>query len=307
MFIPVAVVFDIQRFSTHDGPGIRTVVFFKGCTLRCAWCSNPEGQSFEPEILYNEHRCVSCHACLDPVFGGAMVQRGDGGVRAYRAAKAGPGLARACPSLAVRVAGREMTAEEVAREVMRDAPFFAKSGGGATFSGGEPLAHPAFARELADILLGRGVSVAIETCLAVAPRALEPLLGLPILWLADLKHVDAVRFREDTGGNLTEVNANMATLAASGADLDLRVPLVPGFNADDASIEAMLTFAAALPNPKGTARRIDFLPYHELALGKYAMLDRECTWKGGHEVDRRDVVRWGAKAAALGFATSTGG
>jgi pyruvate formate lyase activating enzyme len=307
VFLSVAVIFDIQRFSTHDGPGIRTVVFFKGCTLRCEWCSNPEGQSFDPEILYNVQRCVSCHACLDPAFGGAMIQREDGSVRADRSASVVPGLAGVCPSLAIRIAGKEMTAEEVAREVMKDAPFFAKSGGGVTFSGGEPLAHPAFARELAEILGGRGVSVAIETCLAVAARALEPFLALPILWLADLKQVDADRFKQGTGGNLTQVNANMTVLAASGADLELRVPLVPGFNADDASIEAMLSFAAALPNPKGAARRIDFLPYHELALGKYAMLDRECTWKEGHDVDRRDVARWGAKAAALGFVTSTGG
>jgi pyruvate formate lyase activating enzyme len=308
VFVLVAVIFDIQRFSTHDGPGIRTVVFFKGCTLACAWCSNPEGQSFEPaEILYNEHRCVGCHACLDPVFGGAMTLREDGRVRVNRAAKPSAGLAAACPSLAIRIAGKEMTAEDVAREVMRDAPFFAKSGGGVTFSGGEPLAHPDFARELAEILAGRGVGVAVETCLAVAPRALQPLLGLPILWLADLKHVDADRFRSGTGGNLAQVSANMTTLAASGAELELRIPLVPGFNADDASIEAMLVFAAALPNPRGVTRRIDFLPYHELAIGKYAMLDRECAWKGGRVVERRDVARWEARAAALGFATSTGG
>jgi pyruvate formate lyase activating enzyme len=236
-----------------------------------------------------------------------MAQRADGSVRANRAAKAPLGLARACPSLAIRIAGKEMTAEEVAAEVMKDAPFFAKSGGGVTFSGGEPLAYPVFARELVEILAGRGVRVAIETCLAVAPGALEPLLGLPILWLADLKQVDGARFKEGTGGNLAQVTANTTTLAASGADLELRVPLVPGFNADDASIEAMLTFAAALPNPRGVRRRIDFLPYHELALGKYAMLDRECSWKQVRAVERRDVARWEAKAAALGFATSTGG
>ena len=236
-----------------------------------------------------------------------MAQRDDGSMQADRAVNAAPGLERVCPSLAIRIAGKEMTAEEVAREVMKDAPFFAKSGGGVTFSGGEPLAHPAFAHELAEILAARGISVAIETCLAVAPGALKPLLGLPILWLADLKQVDADRFKEGTGGNLAQVTANTTTLAASGADLELRVPLVPGFNADDASIEAMLTFAAGLPNPRGVTRRIDFLPYHELALGKYAMLDRECTWKGGHTVDRRDVARWEAKAAAFGFATSTGG
>jgi len=303
----VAVVFDIQRFSTHDGPGIRTVVFFKGCTLRCAWCSNPEGQAYEPEVLYNEHRCVACHACLDPAMGGTMVRRDDGRVRVDREAKAHPRLATVCPSLAIRVAGREMTAKEVAREVVKDAPFFSRSGGGATFSGGEPLSHPEFARELAQLLVEKGVGVAIETCLAVAPRALDPLLGLPVLWLADLKHVDAARFKEATGGNLDQVTANMTTLAASGVDLELRVPLVPGFNADDASIEAMLAFAADLPNPRRAVRRIDFLPYHELALGKYAMLDRECSWKSGHATDRRDVARWEARAAARGFRTSTGG
>ena len=140
----MAIVFDIQRFSTHDGPGIRTVVFLKGCTLRCAWCSNPEGQAFEPEILYNEHRCVGCRACLDSSFGGAMVAQPNGIVRVNRSAKAAPGLAAACPSLAIRVAGQEMTAEEVAREAMRDARFFSKSGGGVTLSGGEPLSRPAF-------------------------------------------------------------------------------------------------------------------------------------------------------------------
>ena len=283
------------------------MVFFKGCTLRCAWCSNPEGQAYQPEVLYNEHRCVACHACLDPALGGAMVQRDDGSVRVDRAASAAPRLAAVCPSLAIRVAGREMTAEEAAREVLKDARFFSKSGGGATLSGGEPLSNPGFARELAQRLIGAGVSVAVESCLAVSPRALDPLLDLPILWLADLKHVDGARFKEATGGNLAQVTANLTTLAARGADLELRVPLVPGFNADDDSIEAMLAFAASLPNPRGAVRRIDFLPYHELALGKYAMLDRECTWKPGHAIDRRDVARWEARAAARGFGTSTGG
>jgi len=304
---PVALIFDIQRFSTHDGPGIRTVVFFKGCTLRCSWCSNPESQSFEPEILYNEHHCVGCHACLDPVFGGAMIRRPDGGVQADRSAGASPELERVCPSLAIRVAGREMTAEEVVHTVMRDAPFFAKSGGGATFSGGEPLTRPVFVRELTEMLVERGIGVAIESCLAVAPRSLDSLIGLPILWLADLKHVDASRFKEGTGGELAPVLANMTALASSGADLVLRIPLIPGFNADDATIDAMLAFATALPNPRGVVRRIDFLPYHELALGKYAMLDREFPWKQGGTVERRDVARWEAKAAALGFATSKGG
>jgi len=236
-----------------------------------------------------------------------MMDRGNARVGVNRTRKPAPGLAKACPSLAIRVAGTEMTPREVAREVLRDAPFFSKSGGGVTFSGGEPLAHPAFVRELAQILLDRGASVAVETCLAVAPGALESVLGLPILWLADIKHVDAARFKEATGGNLSQVLANLTTLAARGARLELRIPLIPGFNADDASMEGILALAAGLPNLSGETRRIDFLPYHELALGKYAMLDRQMAWKGGHDVARHDVARWAARAAALGFTASTGG
>jgi pyruvate formate lyase activating enzyme len=301
------MIFDLQRFSTHDGPGIRTVVFFKGCSLRCAWCANPESQDFAPEILHNSLRCIDCHACLDASFGGLLQPVEGGGVRVDRSRSASAGPVEACPSLALRLAGREMRAEEIVAEVLKDAPFFGKSGGGATLSGGEPLSSPRLALEVARSLLAAGVRVAIETCLAFGADALAPFLGLPLLWLADLKHVDARRFAAGTGGELGPVLANLATLAASGAELELRIPVVPGFNADDSSMGAILAFAAALPNPGGLPRRLDFLPYHELALGKYAMLDRDYPWPRSPGPDRRDLERWSARARDLGFTTSTGG
>ena len=301
------MVFDIQRFSTHDGPGIRTVVFFKGCTLRCAWCANPESQSFEAEILYNSHLCINCRACLDPAFDGALIAREGGGVHLDRRRKTGSGPVDACPSLALRRAGREMSAAAIVEEVLRDAAFFSKSGGGATLSGGEPLAHPGLALEVSRLLIENGVPVAIETCLAVGSEVLVPFLALPILWLADLKHVDPARFTAGTGGELGPVLANLGRLAASGAELVLRVPVVPLFNADDASMKALFEFAASLPWPDGTRRRLDLLPYHELALGKYAMLDRKYTWREGGVVEKRDHARWASLGASLGLDVSTGG
>lgn len=301
------MIFDLQRFSTHDGPGIRTVVFFKGCSLRCAWCANPESQSFEAEILHNSLRCIDCRACLAPAFGGLLQPVEGGGVRVERSRPASAGPVEACPSLALRLAGREMTPAEIVAEVLRDAPFFEKSGGGATLSGGEPLSSPRLALAVARSLLAAGLTVAIETCLAFGPEALEPFLGLPLLWLADLKQVDARRFAAGTGGELGPVLANLATLAASGAELELRIPVIPGFNADAASMDAILAFAAALPNPGGLPRRLDFLPYHELALGKYAMLDRDYPWPRSPGPERRDLERMGARARDLGFTTSTGG
>ncbi len=200
-----------------------------------------------------------------------------------------------------------MTAAQVVAEVMKDKAFFLKSGGGATLSGGEPLASPTLALDVARLLLAAGLRVAVETCLAVVPETLIPFLRLPLLWLVDLKQVEQERFASGTGGKLGPVLSNLRSLAASGAELELRIPLIPGFNDDDVSMDAILGFAASLPNPAGSARHMDFLPYHELALGKYALLDREYSWTRGAEVSKREVSRWAAKATALGFMTTTGG
>jgi len=305
------VFFDIQRFSTHDGAGIRSIVFFKGCPLRCAWCENPESQHAEPELLFDQKRCIDCGACLRPEAGGFM-HRDDSGRIAARTHLA-PGSvppavpAELCPSLAIRVAGREASAQEIIDEVLKDEVFFRKSGGGVTFSGGEPLLQGALLEELVAAFTGRGIDCAVESCLAVSPAALEKLPAYPITWLADLKHTDAAPFREGTGGDLAPVLANLTRLAAGGAAVVLRVPVVPGFNDDEASLRRILEFAAALPHPAPGKPRLDLLPYHDLAAGKYAALGRPYPYPHGLSVSRPFLRRMAEAGRALGLDITIGG
>ncbi len=297
------IVFDIQRYSTHDGPGIRTTVFLKGCLLRCAWCQNPEGQSFRPELMHSTGRCIACNSCLMPSLGGVMHRNGSGTLQVDRAKPVPPEAALVCPSLALRVAGRIMSVDEVMAEVEKDEAFYAKSGGGLTISGGEPLAQADFTDALVRTALGRGISVVIESCLAASPEAVDRLSALPVLWLADLKHADPVAFARGTGGSLVSVAVALELLAARGADIILRVAVVPGFNDDDTSMQAILENAAAL----GTrSRRVVLLPYHELAAGKYVALDREYSMMPGLAVPPGRLARFVEMGAALGLSVSIG-
>jgi pyruvate formate lyase activating enzyme len=297
------IVFDIQRYSTHDGQGIRTTVFLKGCPLRCAWCQNPEGQSFLPELVHSPGRCIACDSCLAASLGGVMRRNGSGALKVDREKAVPPEAASICPSLAIRLAGRAMSVDAVMAEVVKDEAFYAKSGGGLTISGGEPLAQVDFTEALVRAALGRGISVAIETCLAASPETIDRLSALPVLWLADLKHADPASFAEGTGGSLVPIAANLELLAARGADMILRVAVVPGFNDDDKSMQAILEHAAAL----GTrSRRVDLLPYHELAAGKYAALDRKYLMKPGLVVPASRLTRFVEMGAALGLSVFIG-
>jgi pyruvate formate lyase activating enzyme len=301
------MIFDIQRFSTHDGPGIRTVVFFKGCTLSCPWCENPESQSFAPELLYTPARCIDCGSCLDPICGGAMRRDGVGGIEVERGVEPGPLLATVCPALALRLAGREASAPEILAEVLKDEAFFKGSGGGVTFSGGEPLAQVELLDELARGAVERGLDTAIETCLAVPWQAVERLLGSIRHWLVDLKHCDPAAFRAATGGDASQVLGNIERLARSGADLTLRVPVVPGFNDDEASMGAILRFAASLPGAAGARRRLDLLPYHDLAMGKFAALGRSYPYETGLRVEAGRIEAYAQLGRSLGLDISLGG
>jgi pyruvate formate lyase activating enzyme len=308
------MIFDIQRFSTHDGPGIRTVVFFKGCPLSCAWCENPESQSFRPELLYTRARCVSCGSCVAAAGGEGLRADPAGGILIDRSVEPRPELGAACPALALRIAGRELGVEAIMAEVLKDASFFAKSGGGLTISGGEPLAQAEFALELLEAALAEGVDIAIETCLAVPRAGVERAAALPLHWLADLKHTDAAAFRAAASrAGASGVDAgvplgNLEYLAGRGADLAIRVPVIPGFNDDEASMRGILEFAARLPAPAdGSPRRLDLLPYHDLAAGKYAGLGRAYAFPPGLRVDSARIAHFAELGTALGLDITIGG
>lgn len=327
------MIFDIQRFSTHDGPGIRTVVFFKGCPLSCAWCENPESQSFRPELLYTRARCVSCGGCVAAAGGEGLRADPAGGILIDRSVEPRPELGAVCPALALRIAGRDLGIEAIMAEVLKDVSFFAKSGGGLTISGGEPLAQADFAIELLEAALAKGIDIAIETCLAVPRASVERAAALPLRWLADLKHTDAAAFRaavsragtsrrayrgaaregagaavEGAGVDVGVPLGNLEYLARRGADLTIRVPVIPGFNDDETSMRGILGFAAGLPRAAdGSPRRLDFLPYHDLAAGKYAGLGRAYAFPPGLRVDSARIAHFAELGTALGLDITIGG
>jgi len=265
------MLFNIQRYSTHDGPGIRTVVFLKGCSLSCRWCQNPESRTRSVDILFDPRLCLAgCELCQQAVP--QMISRVDERLVITREKLTDTSinaLTDCCPTQALTLCGEQQSVDTIMKKVLRDKPFYARSGGGITLSGGEPFMQP----EMASVLLQRskeaGINTAVESCLHVPWKYIEPSLPHLDLLLADLKHVDKQRFHQWTDGNAERVLGNFRKLAARGVDMTIRVPLIPDFNADEQSIRAISDFAA----DEVGAKAIHFLPYHTLGINKYALLN----------------------------------
>lgn len=265
------MIFNIQRYSTHDGPGIRTLVFLKGCSLSCRWCQNPESLSQHQELLFDARLCLAdCDLCLR--VAPQSIRRTGDNLLIYRE-KIQPEqlkeLADCCPTQAMSLCGEEKTVEDIMAIVRRDKPFYERSGGGITLSGGEPFMHPALSEQLLRTCHQEGISTAVESCLHVPWRYIEPSLAYTELFLADLKHVDEAAFKQWTGGSAKRVLNNLYRLAASGKKMVIRVPLIQGFNADEPAIKGIVDFAA----DHLQVSEIHFLPYHTLGMSKYALLN----------------------------------
>lgn len=264
------MIFNIQRYSTHDGPGIRTVVFLKGCSLGCRWCQNPESRSREQDLLFDPRLCLEgCDLCHQAVP--EVIERALNGLVIHREKLNQTHLAvlsDCCPTQALTVCGEEKSVEDIMATVLRDKPFYDRSGGGLTLSGGEPFMNPELALALLKNAQEQAIHTAVETCLHVPWRYLEPALPYIDLFLADLKHVDDTRFKTWTDGSAKRVLDNLQRIAAAGKKMTIRVPLIQGFNADVDSIKAITEFAA----DKLGAQEIHFLPYHTLGINKYSLL-----------------------------------
>jgi len=264
------MIFDIQRFSTHDGAGIRTTVFFKGCPLRCPWCENPESQSMVPELAYDVRTCLGCRDCLRAANGEIVAAEQGIGIVRQKVSDASI-FEGVCPSGALSVIGREASIEEIVAEILKDLPFYRSSGGGVTLSGGEPYAQPVLLRALLAALHGIGLKADVETSLQAQWAVIEETLPFVQEFLADIKHVNAEKLRCVTRADFSLIADNFRKLASRGATVIARVPVIPGFNDSLAEMTAIIDFATAL----GNIREIHFFPYNALGAGKYRLLGRD--------------------------------
>jgi pyruvate formate lyase activating enzyme len=261
-------IFSIMRFSTHDGPGIRTTVFMKGCPLACWWCHNPENWQNLPSTIYSAERCIGCGRCIAGCPSGALTA-GPHGVSTdpLRCRQCGR-CAEVCPAEARERTSWRVGVADLVRSISRDAPFFEQSGGGVTFSGGEPLSQAEFLlaalRQCGELEIHR----VVETSGYAEPAALLAVARHTDLFLYDLKLVDPQKHRAHTGVDNARILANLRALSASGAAVVVRMPLIPGVNDDPESIALAGEFIAGLPG----RHAVDLLPFHRAAGAKYAKL-----------------------------------
>ncbi|HEX7474758.1 MAG TPA: glycyl-radical enzyme activating protein [Dehalococcoidales bacterium] len=265
-------VFDIQTYSLHDGPGIRTLVFLKGCPLACVWCQNPESQHRQPEVLLYEEKCIGCSQCV-PVCPSGAIQILNGKSHTRRNLCKGCGkCVIACPNEARTLAGRTMSAEEIFQEVKKDEIFYKRSGGGVTLSGGEPLAQAEFSSAILRLCKQAGLHTAIETSGMAAWETFKQVLDYTDLVLYDLKQKDSPAHQKCTGVPNDLIIENVKRIRQEYAiPITARIPIVPGYNADQKNIEATANF---IVTELGRATKVNILAYHRLGEAKYDRLEK---------------------------------
>lgn len=261
------VIFNIQKFSIHDGPGIRTTVFFKGCPLRCLWCHNPESQNTKNEMLYDREKCVLCRTCEAVCLVKAVILENDRVATNMDKCDFCGKCVTYCMYEAREVVGKKYTVDEVLKVVLQDRIFYKNSGGGVTVSGGEPLMQIDFVEEMLKRLKEEGISTAIDTCGAVSFDVLERSAKYTDLFLYDIKLMDDQKHKEYIGISNKIVIDNLIKLSKIHDNINIRMPIIEGINADNNHIEETLGIIKDL-----NIEKINLLPYHDIAKHKYYKL-----------------------------------
>ena len=269
-------IFDIQRFCVHDGPGIRTTVFFKGCPLRCIWCHNPESQKREVSLAFYEDKCVGCGACAEVCPNGTHVFDGEKHVLKRSGCVHCGKCAQKCPNGAIELLGRAESVSDIMKEVLRDRIFYKNSGGGLTVSGGEPLMQGEFLVELLRTAKAEGIHTCVETCGFASPETVKTVAKYTDIFLFDIKETDDLRHKELTGVPFTPIKENLRLLDSLGAKIVLRCPLVPNINTRTEHLENIARIVSETEN----VSEVNVMAFHTLGNGKYDALDMENKLKG---------------------------
>lgn len=263
------IIFNIQRFSVHDGPGIRTVVFLKGCPLHCLWCSNPESQETGRQLMYLQQRCVECSRCVEACPKSVILQPGKIDRAICDLCGECVGI---CPNGALRFVGETRTVGEVLEEVEKDLLFYRRSGGGLTLSGGEPAVQYGFSLELLRQAKRRGINTALETSGLCSFRKLSTLGRYVDFVLYDVKHLDSEKHKQLTGTGNEQILENLERLTGTRSDVIVRIPVIPNFNDDENNLTKIAQFISQLGHRK--VRRVELVSFHQYGRNKYQMLGR---------------------------------
>ena len=265
-------IFDIKKYAIHDGPGIRSTVFFKGCPLACRWCHNPEGLTVAIQRIYRQERCIGCSECIQICPQKGLTPATNGVVSDPAKCDLCQTCADHCPSEAIEFVGRKVTVDEVIREIEKDIAFYDESGGGITLSGGEPLMQPEFLLQILEACAALDLHRTVDTTGYTDSERLLEVARKTDLFLYDVKLMDAAKHRDFTGVSNEQILNNLKLLAQDGAHIQVRVPIIPGINNDAENIDRTAAFVADLPG----VEQIAILPFHNSARGKYGRLGMAC-------------------------------
>lgn len=262
-------IFNIQHYSIHDGPGIRTTVFFKGCPLNCWWCHNPESMEMKNQLIYRDHKCIGCGDCIDLCPTKALSFGEKGVLRNNELCTLCGRCGDKCPTNAIEMVGKDSTVLEIMREIEKDKIFYDESGGGVTFSGGEPLFQPDLLIPLLEACKSKGIHTALDTSGYVRWEVLESVADKVDLFLYDLKHLENEAHEKYTGVPNTVILENLKKLAKIHHHIWVRVPVIPGINDSDDYMGKLGEFISSLK-----IKKVFLLPYHDIAAGKYQRLGK---------------------------------